>query len=155
MTIAYHVNYSKLEVSQKLPPSTHFFSNLENQRAIEELFESKRPTDKPTRYNAIYVFEKLENAKHSLVRKRGFLYEVSVEKNDILHIGDWNWLGLALKKGDVERCTDKYWTSSLTDKPNVEWIIKCGIIKNEINISQKEWFKILHANTGLISPFET
>lgn len=155
MPIAYRVDLSEYEYSSELKPSEYFYSKLGKRSEIEEKFESRRPQEKPTRYDAKFVFPVLEDAKSWLsLKAKSHLFEINVEENDILHIGDWEWLQQALEIGDIENCADNYWKGNNTLKPVIEWIINKGVVKSEIQVDGKERLDLFAKRSGMPSPKE-
>ncbi|MCH7962371.1 MAG: hypothetical protein IH852_00360 [Bacteroidetes bacterium] len=136
MKTAYRVNFPELEIGDPITSSEHFYSHLNEEREeVEEVFEERRPSSKPSRINAIFAFEDESTAKSWMAIKHGHhLYRISVDEDDILHIGDWKWLEIA-RNGNVKDCADKYWASENSDNPLIEWIIREGINEAEIEIS--------------------
>lgn len=138
--IAYRVHATKLEIGDYIPESQCFFNLLdEEKKLIEESFESKRPKEKPRRFNARYLFKNEIDALDFITPKDNhYLYKVMVYSENIIHIGDWNWLQKASENfTDVEIYAENYWTEKTTNKPKMELIVKEAQVVEEVELDLK------------------
>ncbi|HYW11004.1 MAG TPA: hypothetical protein VE871_03580 [Longimicrobium sp.] len=113
-------------------------------KEIEAEFERCRPTGKPRRKGAIFVFPEEGDARHWVVKSPvRRLYEVQVEEVAILHIADWVWLELAqaaARNGQsAERIARSYWAGERTEeKPVIEWLVESATAVRELEVSAAE-----------------
>jgi len=127
---------------------------------IEIIFEEKRPSHLPSRFNCIYVFESLTDAKKHWSKMRdGKLYEVTVATSDILHRADMSLVDAAFinrsSPATVETCAQQYWSGQCGTKPVIEFLVKKARVSNALHNSEQErtayfrsWVITGHAQQG-------
>lgn len=111
----------------------------EERKSIENLFETKRPIEKPNRANARYLFKNEDDALDFITSKDDhYLYKVTVKSEDITHIGDWNWLQEASKNlTNITYYAKCYWTGKTTDNPIMELIVNEAVVVEEVILDIK------------------
>jgi hypothetical protein len=97
--------------------------------AKEQEFERVRRErfhGKPSRINAIFVFDELHFAETASVRwfsaEPRIILDARVADGSLTHRGDATWLDRA-ELGDWEECALAYWNGDLTDDPFIEVVV--------------------------------
>lgn len=155
---AFRVSKEQFGVGAEIPIG-HRLENLPADRLeVESVLESMRPSEKPRRTDARYVFKEHHSALawaiDAVDRK---VYEVEVEK--VLHEGDWNWIGRIWKESDAgirKQMAAKYWKSEFSDQPTVELIVsKATVLKQDMKMSRADQIKQACVKYGLPDPTES
>jgi hypothetical protein len=145
----YRADKRDFNVGTEISTAREFIiKNPQGSHRVEDLFEFKRPSNKPMRSESLFLFENLEVAKkHWSEMIDGNLYEVEVDNSSILHRADMQLVDLAFRtenESELERCAADYWMGKETNNPRIEVLVKKAIISNVISKSQserREYFK--------------
>lgn len=154
---AFRVSFVQFQRGDELPTGHKPADLTADRQEVESVLESMRPRGKPQRTNARYVFKDRDSAlswaKGAVGRR---VYEVEVE--NVLHEGDWTWVGRIWKEGDAEarkRMAEKYWKSELSEQPTVELIVsKATVAKEDETITRSEQIGTVRAKFGMPDPDE-
>lgn len=156
--ICYRVHKRELRPGELVCASEHFFDQLDpDRRIVEELLEKCRPKGKPSRPQAIFVFENRRDAeswaKERFTRK---LYAVEVLESDVLHRADWKWpaimcRGLGTPDG-LGPLAEKYWNGDMSEDPVTELIVNRAVVIEEIALNRNLDFQRARQRLGLPPP---
>jgi hypothetical protein len=147
--IVYRIDNRSYNISDVIYPQNLYQCELSTKKLkIEEILESKKIFNKPSRNKILMVFQKIEDAeKHWLKQIDSKFYELQIEDINILHKGDYNKIEELYKSRDNEitchKIAEDYWNEILTDNPIVEIFVPFGIVTKIICNSEHERIAVL------------
>ena len=116
--------------------------NPQGSQDIEDVFESLRPMDKPTRHGNLYLFtDETLAKKHWSKMTDGKLYRATVDPTLSYHRGDMRLVDKAFEvRADieaVEKIAIRYWAGDFTENPVVEVIVQHATISEVVSKDQR------------------
>lgn len=145
---AHRAHDGAIAVGDRVPPSENFVEKLISpRREIEDLFEERRPADKPARRSAVFLFELEHDARDWCLKHRSrSLIEVDFNDAQIGQRRDWQWFDRAMELGlgnidGIRVAADAYWRGEPCgeiDHGIWELLVKESRVIRELNISAEE-----------------
>lgn len=141
--ILYRADKREFKQGQEIQSANQFQElNPRGSDKVERIFEAKRPDTKPSRLDALYLFEDFVVAKkHWSKMKDGKLYEVRVEDSEVRHRGDMRLVDEAFgcsDLADIEACADRYWAGEMTASPIMELLVQSAAVSAVLSKDQAE-----------------
>jgi len=140
----YRIDNRIFSIGDSITPQRLYQSQLRDGKIeVEQILEANRLQMKPKRTDILMLFEDFESAKsHWIKQKDGIFYEVSINDQDIIHIGDYSKveeLYDAISKGkDYTHIAMEYWNGMFSKKPVKEFFVMSACVKNVISNSEEE-----------------
>lgn len=129
--IYFRVDRRKFNVGSYIETGSNYQDTLDlDGIKIEKFLEKARPSTKPKRKGAVFVFDKWENAeKFCFKMTDGIIYTVEVSESDIEHKADMQLTErMKISIDDpvqLNQYASDYWAGATTNNPITE-IIVCG-----------------------------
>jgi len=139
----YRADKRDFYVGDNITTANEFASkNPEGSSGIGNLFDSIKPTEKPSRIGCLFLFEdEIVARKHWSKMTDGKLYEVEIDENSILHRADMRLVDKAFSAIDAserELCAKEYWAGIETEYPRIEILVKEATIVSVLSKNQAE-----------------
>lgn len=151
----YRVDKRSFKYDDIISPDTTFEEKMDDlQLEVEECLDRFKPSTVPDRRDCLYLFCKLSSAFLFCSKYGGFIYEVSVDVDDVYYKSDMNLLDIvyqvfALTKNEEIRAgaVRKYWEEgSHTFQPCYEILARQAVVKSILYNGEKDRAKIIYAN---------
>lgn len=146
---AYRIDRRDYEVGSIILPGKEYQTKIkEAGQKLESILKERKPQNKPSRRESLFLFESYEEAKRFwTIMRNGNFYEVGFENTDILHIGDMSFTEEMFHCNEDDnalgKIADKYWSGEKSEKPRIEILVSKAIVTKTISKSEIDRRKAL------------
>lgn len=140
----YRIDNRDYKQGDTIFPQQEYQSKLDDiRKKVEFVLEKNRPSDKPQRQSILMLFQEFNDAKkHWTIQKKSKFYKTDIEKEKILHIGDYLKVEEIFNNINDEEKANKiateYWKSVMNNNPIVEIFVDDAVIDRIISVSEDE-----------------
>jgi hypothetical protein len=140
----YRVDRRLFKVGDEIATASEYYGKFDDiAKEVEDALEASRPMTKMRRPECLFLFEDEKCArKHWSKMKDGKLYEVSIDRAEVLHRGDMVKMDVmkrARESGqDMSEVADAYWRGEHGPSPEIEIMVARAVVTRVLSTSDAE-----------------